>query len=80
MKHQAYLRYRCCVSFLEVSNDAVVDLLNPAAGSLAVRDDARRGCYVEGLEEQARGNIVTVVLAMFFGGGGKGRDWLSTSA
>ena len=37
---------------LEIYNEVILDLLNPTAVNLAVREDAARGCYVEGLSEQ----------------------------
>lgn len=44
-------KYNLRCSFLEIYNENITDLLNPAATSLAVREDLRRGVYVEGLQE-----------------------------
>ena len=47
--HLPHPRLQCC--FLEIYNECITDLLNPAATNLAVREDLRRGVYVEGLAE-----------------------------
>eukprot|EP01137_Pigoraptor_chileana_P025291 Opistho-2@94559 len=39
------------ISFLEVYNERVYDLLVPTGENLRVREDAKRGVYVEGLSE-----------------------------
>lgn len=39
-------------SFLEIYNENITDLLKPSSGSLNLREDMKRGCYVEGLTEQ----------------------------
>ena len=44
-------RYACRCSFLQIYNEAITDLLAPGAGSLQLREDTRRGSYVEGLSE-----------------------------
>lgn len=46
------LRYSLKCSFLEIYNETITDLLNPAAYNLQIREDIRRGCYVEGLSEE----------------------------
>jgi kinesin family member 15 len=38
-------------SYLEIYQESVTDLLNPSSGSLTIRDDVKRGVYVEGLTE-----------------------------
>lgn len=45
--------YRSRCSFAEIHNEVVTDLLNPEASNLNIREDGQRGCYVEGLSEQA---------------------------
>lgn len=46
------LRYSVKCSFLEIYNEEVTDLLNPAATGLQIRDgDLKRGIYVQGLSE-----------------------------
>ena len=48
----ANARVLCRCSFLEIYNEAISDLLAPGAANLAVREDLRRGVYVEGLSEE----------------------------
>ncbi|KAK9838407.1 hypothetical protein WJX84_002853 [Apatococcus fuscideae] len=51
------LRYSLKCSFLEIYNETITDLLNPAAYNLQIREDIRRGCYVEGLSEEIVLNV-----------------------
>ena len=39
-------------SFLEIYNENVTDLLRPSSGSLNLREDMKRGCYVDNLSEE----------------------------
>ncbi len=48
----ANARVLCRCSFLEIYNETIADLLAPGAAPLAVREDLRRGVYVEGLSEE----------------------------
>eukprot|EP00887_Chlorella_sp_A99_P003515 scaffold7.g3515.t1 len=58
-------RYSLRCSFLEIYNECITDLLTdaPASGSagLAVREDLRRGVYVEGLREVEVASVDEVV-------------------
>ncbi|XP_024518825.1 kinesin-like protein KIN-12E [Selaginella moellendorffii] len=45
------LRYTCRCSFLEIYNEQITDLLEPSSTNLQVREDARKGVYVESLSE-----------------------------
>jgi hypothetical protein len=36
---------------LEIYNEVITDLLNPVATNLQIREDIKRGCYVEDLSE-----------------------------
>jgi kinesin family protein 15 len=38
---------------LEIYNEAVIDLLAPGASALTIRDDAKRGIFVDGATEEA---------------------------
>ena len=44
--------YLLTLSFLEIYNDRCFDLLEPREAPLALREDLRRGVYVEGLAEE----------------------------
>ena len=39
-------------SFLEIYNENVTDLLRPSSGNLNLREDMKRGCYVDNLSEE----------------------------
>ncbi|XP_057861101.1 kinesin-like protein KIN-12D isoform X2 [Cryptomeria japonica] len=45
------LKYSCKCSFLEIYNEQVTDLLEPTSTNLLVREDHKRGVYVENLTE-----------------------------
>ena len=36
--------YKLCISYLEVYNESIRDLLNPESGKLALRESAAGGC------------------------------------
>lgn len=37
---------------LEIYNEVITDLLNPGATNLQIREDMKKGCFVENLSEQ----------------------------
>ena len=39
-------------SFLEIYNETITDLLRPSSGNLNLREDMKRGCYVDILTEE----------------------------
>ena len=41
--------YKLCISYLEVYNESIRDLLNPESGKLALRESAAGGCEVSNL-------------------------------
>ncbi|KAK1435325.1 hypothetical protein QVD17_01086 [Tagetes erecta] len=45
------LQYQCRCSFLEIYNEQITDLLDPAQGNLHIREDIKTGVYVENLKE-----------------------------
>ncbi|KAL0914689.1 hypothetical protein M5K25_015057 [Dendrobium thyrsiflorum] len=45
------LHFTCKCSFLEIYNEQILDLLDPSSINLQIREDARRGVYVENLKE-----------------------------
>ena len=46
------LRFSVKCSFLEIYNENVTDLLRPSSGNLNLREDMKRGCYVDNLSEE----------------------------
>lgn len=46
------LRFSVKCSFLEIYNENVTDLLRPSSGNLSLREDMKRGCYVDNLSEE----------------------------
>ncbi|EEF43163.1 ATP binding protein, putative [Ricinus communis] len=51
------LRFSCKCSFLEIYNEQITDLLEPSSTNLQLREDSRKGVYVENLTEY---NVKTV--------------------
>ncbi|KAI3523586.1 hypothetical protein L1887_01816 [Cichorium endivia] len=47
------LIYQCRCSFLEIYNEQITDLLDPAQGNLQIREDTKTGVYVENLREES---------------------------
>ncbi|XP_019702656.1 kinesin-like protein KIN-12F isoform X1 [Elaeis guineensis] len=45
------LKYNCRCSFLEIYNEQITDLLDPFSTNLLLREDIRKGVYVENLTE-----------------------------
>ncbi|KAH7653207.1 Plus-end-directed kinesin ATPase protein [Dioscorea alata] len=45
------LQFTCKCSFLEIYNEQILDLLDPSSANLQIREDARKGVYVENLTE-----------------------------
>ncbi|GAB4824578.1 hypothetical protein Ancab_007451 [Ancistrocladus abbreviatus] len=45
------LRFTCKCSFLEIYNEQILDLLNPSSVNLQIREDLKKGVYVENLTE-----------------------------
>eukprot|EP00854_Cymbomonas_tetramitiformis_P010742 gene10742-12711_t len=50
-------RVVCKCSFLEIYNENLTDLLGSSSGPLHIREDARRGVYVENLQEYTVENV-----------------------
>ncbi|CAA0829443.1 Phragmoplast orienting kinesin-1 [Striga hermonthica] len=55
-KHER-LAYSCKCSFLEIYNEQITDLLEPSSINLQIREDSKKGVYVENLTEY---NVRTV--------------------
>ncbi|KAG6408884.1 hypothetical protein SASPL_131910 [Salvia splendens] len=45
------LKYICKCSFLEIYNEQITDLLDPSSSNLMLREDMKKGVYVENLSE-----------------------------
>ncbi|KAL5720712.1 hypothetical protein ACHQM5_013355 [Ranunculus cassubicifolius] len=45
------LKFTCKCSFLEIYNEQILDLLDPNSSNLQIREDAKKGVYVENLTE-----------------------------
>ncbi|XP_065867590.1 kinesin-like protein KIN-12E isoform X2 [Euphorbia lathyris] len=45
------LKFACKCSFLEIYNEQILDLLDPSSNNLQIREDAKKGIYVENLKE-----------------------------
>eukprot|EP00899_Mesostigma_viride_P012003 jgi/Mesvir1/20803/Mv07906-RA.3 len=52
--------FKCKVSYLEIYNEQVADLLEPGSNNLTIREDVRRGMYVENLSERDVPNAASV--------------------
>ncbi|CAI9104395.1 OLC1v1003057C1 [Oldenlandia corymbosa var. corymbosa] len=58
------LRYHCKCSFLEIYNEQITDLLDPSSTNLLLREDMKKGVYVENLSEfevQTVGDIIRLL-------------------
>ncbi|KAK3746376.1 hypothetical protein QZH41_018195 [Actinostola sp. cb2023] len=51
-KHGDHLEFLCRCSFLEIYNEQIFDLLDPASSGLALREDLKKGVFVDGLLER----------------------------
>ena len=49
--------WRFGVTYVEIYNERVKDLLNPEAAELEVREDARKGTHIQGAVEVAVGTV-----------------------
>nr|KYP57727.1 Kinesin-like protein KIF15 [Cajanus cajan] len=56
-KQDYRLKYSCKCSFLEIYNEQITDLLEPSSTNLQLREDLKKGVYVENLTEHS---VVTV--------------------
>ncbi|BFG34982.1 hypothetical protein CerSpe_212560 [Prunus speciosa] len=45
------LKFVCKCSFLEIYNEQILDLLDPSSNNLQIREDIKKGVYVENLKE-----------------------------
>jgi len=66
MQGRDQVRYSVKCSFLEIYNETITDLLKPSSGNLNLREDMKRGCYVDNLTEQIvlNGMLTTMSVCM----------------
>lgn len=51
-KHGEHVEFLCRCSFLEIYNEQIFDLLDPASTGLSLREDIKKGVFVDGLLER----------------------------
>ncbi|KAI3977284.1 hypothetical protein MKX01_030910 [Papaver californicum] len=60
-RREENLKYSCKCSFLEIYNEQITDLLEPSSTNLQLREDIRKGVYVENLTEYEVTTVKDVV-------------------
>ncbi|KAL9674626.1 hypothetical protein QQ045_030898 [Rhodiola kirilowii] len=55
------LKYCCKCSFLEIYNEQITDLLEPSSINLQIREDLKKGVYVENLKEHTVTTVADVI-------------------
>ncbi|XP_059625052.1 kinesin-like protein KIN-12E [Cornus florida] len=50
-RREEKLRFTCKCSFLEIYNEQILDLLDPTSMNLQIREDAKKGVFVDNLTE-----------------------------
>ncbi|XP_058779630.1 kinesin-like protein KIN-12E [Vicia villosa] len=55
------LKFTCKCSFLEIYNEQILDLLDPSSSNLQIREDSKKGVYVENLKEMEVTNARDVI-------------------
>ncbi|EMS54989.1 Kinesin-like protein KIF15 [Triticum urartu] len=58
------LKYICKCSFLEIYNEQITDLLEPSSTNLQIREDIKKGVYVENLMECYVSSVKDVMLLL----------------
>ncbi|KAK8506692.1 hypothetical protein V6N13_032068 [Hibiscus sabdariffa] len=61
------LRFSCKCSFLEIYNEQITDLLDPSSTNLQLREDSKKGVYVENLMEYNVRNVDDVLKLLLQG-------------
>lgn len=51
VRHRYRMRFLVRASYLQIYNEQISDLLKPERSNLAIREDRKRGVFVEGLSE-----------------------------
>ncbi|CAA0824348.1 P-loop containing nucleoside triphosphate hydrolases superfamily protein [Striga hermonthica] len=50
-RREEKLKFTCKCSFLEIYNEQILDLLDPSSSNLQIREDNKKGIYVENITE-----------------------------
>lgn len=61
------LKYICKCSFLEIYNEQITDLLEPSSTNLQIREDIKKGVYVENLMECYVSSVKDVMVLLLQG-------------
>ncbi|XP_017698849.2 kinesin-like protein KIN-12F [Phoenix dactylifera] len=61
------LKYNCRCSFLEIYNEQITDLFDPLSTNLLLREDIRKGVYVENLTEFEVENVNDILKLLIQG-------------
>ncbi|KAM7488000.1 hypothetical protein LguiB_025484 [Lonicera macranthoides] len=61
------LKYTCKCSFLEIYNEQITDLLEPSSTNLQLREDLKKGVYVENLMEHSVTTVTDVLRLLLQG-------------
>ncbi|KAH7443327.1 hypothetical protein KP509_02G029400 [Ceratopteris richardii] len=67
MRKHERLKFTCKCSFLEIYNEQITDLLDPTSTNLQMREDLKKGVYVESLTEIEVKSVHDVVLLLLQG-------------
>ncbi|KAL6657518.1 hypothetical protein ACP70R_005298 [Stipagrostis hirtigluma subsp. patula] len=66
-RREEKLKYICKCSFLEIYNEQITDLLEPSSNNLQIREDIKKGVYVENLRECYVSSVKDVMLLLLQG-------------
>ncbi|CAD6343271.1 unnamed protein product [Miscanthus lutarioriparius] len=66
-RREEKLKYICKCSFLEIYNEQITDLLEPSSTNLQIREDIKKGVYVENLMECYVSSVEDVMLLLLQG-------------
>ncbi|XP_070011903.1 kinesin-like protein KIN-12C [Nicotiana sylvestris] len=61
------LKYSCKCSFLEIYNEQITDLLEPSSTNLLLREDLKKGVYVENLTEVSVSSVDDILRILLQG-------------
>ncbi|CAM0906969.1 unnamed protein product [Alopecurus aequalis] len=61
------LKYICKCSFLEIYNEQITDLLEPSSTNLQIREDIKKGVYVDNLTDRYVSSVKDVMLLLLQG-------------